>query len=174
MNKGSCTSENGLHTKLNGSSTWYFVVLDPVQLILFSSEETLMAVTRLPDDIYGNPITELIDVPTRSTRSQQPVVPDSLTSQEGAQPINPPPETSYVGSSFVDHSYIALGLENRGQLRRVEDYLADHNQTLLPVRERVAFIVFWVAETVLGSSRRRLGHRRSIHAKMISSRMFKN
>ena len=54
---------------------WYFVVLDPVQLILFSSEETLMAVTRLPDDIYGSPITESIDVPTRSTRSQQPVVP---------------------------------------------------------------------------------------------------
>ena len=98
---------------------WYFVVLDPVQLILFSSEETLMAVTRLPDDIYGSPITESIDVPTRSTRSQQPVVPDSLTSQEGAQPINPPPETSYVGSSFVDYSCISLGLENRGQLRRL-------------------------------------------------------
>ena len=134
MNKGSRTSESGLHTKLNGSSTWYFVVLDPVQLILFSSEETLMAVTRLPDDIYGSPITELIDIPTRSTRSQQPVVPDSLTSQEGAQPINPPPETSYVGSSFVDYACISLGLENRGQLRRVEDYLTDHNQTLLPVR----------------------------------------
>ena len=131
MNKGSRTSKNGSHTKLNGSSTWYFVVLDPVQLILFSSEETLMAVTRLPDDIYGSPITESIDVPTRS---QQPVVPDSLTSQEGAQPINPPAEKSYVGPSFVDYSCISLGLEKRGQLRRVEDYLADHNQTLLPVR----------------------------------------
>ena len=131
MNKGLSTSKNRLHTKLNGSLIWYFVVLDPVQLILFSSEETLMAVTRLPDDIYGSPITESIDVPTRS---QQPVVPDNLTSQEGAQPINPPPETSYVGSSFVDYSCISLGLENRGQLRRVEDYLADHNQTLLPVR----------------------------------------
>ena len=100
MNKGSCTSKNRSHTKLNGSLTWYFVVLDPVQLILFSSEETLMAVTRLPDDIYGSPITESIDVPTRSTRSQQPVVPDSLTSQEGAQPINPPAETSLCGILF--------------------------------------------------------------------------
>ena len=109
--------------------------------------------------------------PTRSTRSQQPVVPDSLTSQEGAQPINPPPETSYVGSSFVDHSCIALGLKDRGQLRRVEDYLADHNQTLLPVKKRVAFVVFWVAETVLGSSRRHLGCRHSIHARMISLRI---
>ena len=132
--KGLSTSENGSHTKFNGSPTWYFVVLQPVQLILFSSEETLMAVTKLPDNIYGNPVTDLIDVPTRSTRSQQPVVPDSLTSQEGALPINPPPETSYLGSSFVDHSCIALGLENRGQLRRVEDYLADHNQMLLLVR----------------------------------------
>ena len=149
---GSCTSKNGSHMKLNGLLTWYFVVLGPVQLILFSSEETLMAVTRLPDDIYGSLITESIDVPTRSTRSQQPVVPDSLTSQEGTQPINPPPKTSYVGSSFVDYSCIALGLENRGQLRRVEDYLADHNQTLLPVRKWVAFIVIWVAETVFGSS----------------------
>ena len=171
VNKGSHTSENGLHTKLNGSLMWYFVVLDSVQLILFSSEETLMAVTRLPDDIYGNPVTELIDVPTRSTRSQQPVVPDSLTSQEGVQPINPPPETSYVGSSFVDHSCLALGLENRGQLRRVEDYLADHNQTLLPVRKRVAFVVFWVAEMVLGSFRRHLGRWHSIHARMISLRI---
>ena len=65
VNKGSRTSKNGSHTTLNGSLTWYFVVLDPVQLILFSSEETLMAVTRLPDDIYGNPITELIDVPNK-------------------------------------------------------------------------------------------------------------
>ena len=79
-NKGSRTSKNGSHTKLNGSSMWYFVVFQPVQLILFSSEETLMAVIRLPDNIYGNPVTELIDVPTRSTRSQQPVVPDNLTS----------------------------------------------------------------------------------------------
>ena len=132
--KGSCTSKNGLHMKLNGSPTWYFVVLQPVQLILISSEETLMALTKLPDNIYGNPVTDLIDVPTRSTRSQQPMVPDSLTSQEGALLINPPPETSYLGSSFVDHSCIALGLENRGQLRRVEDYLADHNQMSLPVR----------------------------------------
>ena len=151
VNKGSCTSKNRSHTKLIGLSTRYFVVLEPVQLILFSAEETLMAVTRLPDDIYGSPITDLIDVPTRSTRSQQPVVPDSLTSEEGAQPINPPPETSYVGSSFVDHSCIALGLANRGQQRRVEDYLADHNQTLLPVRKRVAFVVIWVAEMVFGS-----------------------
>ena len=116
--KGSCTSENGLHTRLNGSLMWYFVVLQPVQLIWFSSEKTLMAVTKLPDNIYGNPVTDLIDVPTRSTRSQQPVVPDSLTSQEGALPINPLPETSYLDSSFVDHSCIVLGLENRGTTRK--------------------------------------------------------
>ena len=86
-------------------------------------------------DIYGSPITESIDVPNKiykiPTASCFQIV---LTSQEGAQPINPPPETSYVGSSFVDYSCISLGLENRGQPRRVEDYLADHNQTLLPVR----------------------------------------
>ena len=167
ITKGSCTSKNGSHAKLNGSSTWYFVVLQPVQLILFSSEETLMAVTRLPDNIHGNPVTELIDVPTRSTRSQQPIVPDSLTSQEGALPINPPPETSYLGSSFVDHSCIAIGLENREQLRRVEDYLADHNQMLLPVRKRVTFVVFWVAEMVFRSFSERSGHWPSTRTRMI-------
>ena len=90
VTKWSHTNKNGSHMKLNGSPMWYFVVLQPIQLILFSSEETLMAVTKLPDNIYGNPVTDLIDVPTRSTRSPQPVVTDSLTSQEGALPINPP------------------------------------------------------------------------------------
>ena len=143
-------SENGSHMKLNGSPMWYFVVLGPVQLILFSAEETLMAVTRLPDNIYGIPVTELIDVPTRSTRSQQPVVPDSISTPERVQPINAPPETSYIGSSFIDHSCLAVGLENRGQLRRVEDYLADNHQMLLPASRRVGFIVFWVTEMVFG------------------------
>ena len=90
------TWKNGSHAKLNGSPSWYFTVLEPVQLILFSAEETLMRVTSLPDDVYGVPVTEIIDVPTRPKRFQQPVVPDSITAQE-IQPINAPPETSYVG-----------------------------------------------------------------------------
>ena len=153
--------------KLNGSLMWYFVVLEPVQLILFSAEETLMRVTSLPDNIYGIPVTELIDVPNRATRSQQPVVPDSITTPEGVQPINAPPETSYVGSSFIDYSCLAVGLENRGQLRTVEDYLADNHQMLLPVRKRVGFMVFWVAVMVFRSHSECLGHRHSTRTKII-------
>ena len=70
-----------------------------------------MRVTSLPDNIYGIPVTELIDVTNRATRSQQPVVPDSITTPEGVQPINASPETSYVGSSFIDYSCLLWGLK---------------------------------------------------------------
>ena len=140
---GSGTSINGSHTKFIGSLTWYlavlyFAVLSSVQLILFSAEETLLKVTSLPDDLYGHTITDLIDVPTRPTRgtSQQCMASESVVSKAtegGVQPIPPAPQTSYVGSDFCDYSCLAVGLRDRDQLRRVEDYLADNGQMLLPV-----------------------------------------
>ena len=69
----------------------------------------------------------------------------------------------------MDHSCLAVGLENRGQLRRVEDYLADHNQMLLLVRKRVDFVVFWVIEAIFGSSSERKGRHHSTRTKIIIS-----
>ena len=96
-----------------------------------------MRVTSLSDELYGQEITSLLDIPTRQTRgaSQQSMAAEGVSSREesGLAPHNPPPSSSYVGSNFTDYFCLAVGVENRGQLRRLEDYLADHGQTLLPV-----------------------------------------
>ena len=55
--------------------------------------------------------------------------------ESAADPINPPRVSQYRGSDYLDPMCVALGLDSRAELRRLQDYLADLDQSVHPVSE---------------------------------------
>ena len=105
----------------------YFAERLPVSLVLYTQEEVVTAVTAL-DGEYTVPILQ--DV--QETRTNPP--PLEVRNQDKAEPpVAPPPIPVYQGADFADPSVIELGLDSRGQLRRLQDYLAPYHLMPVPV-----------------------------------------
>ena len=109
-----------------------------VDFLILTAEEVLQAVTSLDDTLFGQPITTILPEPPRSTRgtSAETMNPQNFQSREDSatDPVNPPPITQYKGSDYLDPLCVALGLDSRADLRRLQDYLADLDQSVHPVR----------------------------------------
>ena len=103
--------------------------------MLFSKNDVLVAITnlRLP---YTDPILQDLDEPPKATRTAVNVMPPgNLQTKEGssAQPTNLPPLIIQQGSDYTDFACLAVGAGNRGELRRIEDFLAQYGYKLDPV-----------------------------------------
>ena len=109
-----------------------------VDFLILTAEEVLQAVTSLDDALFGQPITTILPEPPRATRgtSAETMDPQNFQSREDSatEPVNPPPVTQYKGSDYLDPLCVALGLDSRAELRRLQDYLADIDQSVHPVR----------------------------------------
>ena len=109
-----------------------------VDFLILTAEEVLQAVTSLDDALFGQPITTILPKPPRATRgtSAETMNPQNFQSREDSatEPVNPPPVTQYKGSDYLDPLCVALGLDSRADLRRLQDYLADIDQSVHPVR----------------------------------------
>ena len=112
-----------------------FTAPPELELVLFSKNDVLMAITklRLP---YSDPILQDLDEPPKATRTAVNVMPPgNLQTKEGSspQPTNLPPLIIQQGSDYIDFSCLAVGAGNRGELRRLEDFLAQYGYKLDPV-----------------------------------------
>ena len=94
-----------------------------MNFLILTAEEVLQAITGLDDDLFGQPITTMDpqNIPTRE--------------ESAIDPVNPPPMSQYKGSDYLDPMCVALGLDSRAELRRLQDYLADLDQSAHPVSE---------------------------------------
>ena len=119
---------------------WVTLVVETMRMdfLILTAEEVLQAVTSLDDALFGQPITTILPEPPRSTRgtSAETMNPQNFQSREDSatEPVNPPPVTQYKGSDYLDPLCVALGLDSRAELRRLQDYLADIDQSVHPVR----------------------------------------
>ena len=109
-----------------------------MDFLILTAEEVLQAVTSLDDALFGQPITTILPEPPRATRgtSAETMNPQNFQSREDSatEPVNPPPVIQYKGSDYLDPLCVALGLDSRADLRRLQDYLADIDQSVHPVR----------------------------------------
>ena len=116
----------------------FIVEMTRMDFLILTAEEVLQAVTSLDDALFGQPITTILPEPPRSTRgtSAETMNPQNLQSREDSatEPVNPPPVTQYKGSDYLDPLCVVLGLDSRADLRRLQDYLADIDQSVHLVR----------------------------------------
>ena len=152
----SCSTPGGRSRSVSGHHhdnqvvTTYFRVVTGVKrvalivetsrmdFLILTAEEVLQAITSLDDALFGQPITTILPEPPRATRgtSAETMDPQNFQSREDSatEPVNPPPSTQYKGSDYLDPLCVALGLDSRAELRRLQDYLADIDQSVHPVR----------------------------------------
>ena len=110
-----------------------------MNFLILTAEEVLQAITSLDDNLFGQPITTILPEPPKATRGSvsESMDPQNIPTREesAADPINPPPVSQYRGSDYLDPMCVALGLDSRAELRRLQDYLADLDQSVHPVSE---------------------------------------
>ena len=110
-----------------------------MDFLILTAEEVLQAITGLDDNLFGQPITSILPEPPRATRDSvsESMDPQNIPTREesASEPVNPPPMSQYKGSDYLDPMCVALGLDSRAELRRLQDYLADLDQSVHPVSE---------------------------------------
>ena len=106
-----------------------------MDLVLHTKDEVLLAIGNLRAP-YDVPYTADQKAPPKATRTSVAVMPHgNLATKEGglADHLNAPAMVVQPGSTFSDYSSTALGFSNRGEQRRVDDFLAHFGLTLAPV-----------------------------------------
>ena len=110
-----------------------------MDFLILTAEEVLQVITALDDNLFGQVITTILPEPPRTTRGSlaEHMDPQNIpTREESAEdPINPPPVSQYRGSDYLDPMCVALGLDSRAELRCLQDYLADMDQSVHPVSD---------------------------------------
>ena len=85
---------------------------------------------------YDQPYREDLKKAPKATRSALAIMPHgNLATKEGELSDDPhaPPLAVLPGSDYADYWCTAVGLSSRGEVRRVEDFLAQYNLCLAPV-----------------------------------------
>ena len=85
---------------------------------------------------YDQPYREDLKKAPKATRSALAIMPHgNLATKEGELSDDPhaPPLAVLQGSDYADYWCTAVGLSSRGEVRRVEDFLAQYNLCLAPV-----------------------------------------
>ena len=106
-----------------------------VDLLLVTNQEVLLAINNLRQP-YDAVIKKDLPDPPKATRTALAVMPHrSLVVTEGSlpDPASVPAIVVQPGSDFIDFHSMTFGVTNRGELRRLEDFLAPFGLSLAPV-----------------------------------------
>ena len=110
----------------------------PVQMVLMTSDEVRVAIRQVEDPDYRRVLVMAAPSASGGAESSQPA---AIPTMEGVRGDLSEPEfeaDEVEGEHLVDADVVHLGLDNKGQLRRLQDFLwKEGNLTPNPVSVQI-------------------------------------